>query len=336
MRKKPTLENFDAELKKYVAIEASIQKIAPVHNIGALSLETAPLKYSLKSEASSWKSQYSANLHEQGKTELDTVVVWMEDMQRSSSARSSTSTTCAPRWATSRRCARRRGRSSSSSAPSRRCTRCSTATRSRSPRRSRTPSASCRTRGRSSRRPPTTSTTGWSPCRRLQEELVRNVKAFVADVLAFRNEWEASGPTCLASRRCRATSGCSASSAPTTTRSAGGTSTRRARALRPADHRLPRAHQDQGDRPAREGLRPLHRRDLDRLRVQGPCERRARPHRGHARQGGRLPERKKMPKKLREYEAFVELKRTIDDFLETLPLGSSSRTRRCARATGRS
>jgi dynein heavy chain len=29
---------------------------------------------------------------------------------------------------------------------------------------------------------------------------------------------------------------------------------------------------------------------------------------------------KKMPKALREYEAFVELKRTIDDFLETLPL----------------
>eukprot|EP00966_Prymnesium_polylepis_P103097 2388002-Prymnesium_polylepis.1 len=32
---------------------------------------------------------------------------------------------------------------------------------------------------------------------------------------------------------------------------------------------------------------------------------------------------KKMPKALREYEAFVELKRTIDDFLETLPLVQS-------------
>ena len=28
---------------------------------------------------------------------------------------------------------------------------------------------------------------------------------------------------------------------------------------------------------------------------------------------------KRMPKALREYEAFVELKRSIDDFLETLP-----------------
>ena len=82
MKKKPTLEDFDAELKKYVQIESQIQKIAPVHNIGALSLETAPLKYSLKSEASSWKSQYSQNLHEQAKAELEVVVVWMEDMQK--------------------------------------------------------------------------------------------------------------------------------------------------------------------------------------------------------------------------------------------------------------
>ena len=67
LKRKPSLEDFDAELKKYVAIESRIQKIAPVHNIGALSLETAPLKYSLKSEASSWKSQYSQNLHEQAK-----------------------------------------------------------------------------------------------------------------------------------------------------------------------------------------------------------------------------------------------------------------------------
>jgi len=82
MKKKPTIEDFDAELKKYVAIEAQIQKIAPVHNIGALSLETAPLKYSLKSEASSWKAQYSQNLHEQAKRELDVVVTWIEDMTR--------------------------------------------------------------------------------------------------------------------------------------------------------------------------------------------------------------------------------------------------------------
>lgn len=82
IRKKPSLEDFDVELKKYVTIELHIQRIAPVHNIGALSLETAPLKYSLKSEASSWKSQYSENLHNQAKTELEAVIQWMDDMQK--------------------------------------------------------------------------------------------------------------------------------------------------------------------------------------------------------------------------------------------------------------
>jgi hypothetical protein len=53
--------------RRYVEIEREIARIAPVHNIGALSLETAPLKYSLRSEAASWKAMYGLNLHEQAK-----------------------------------------------------------------------------------------------------------------------------------------------------------------------------------------------------------------------------------------------------------------------------
>ena len=53
-----------------------------MHNIGALSLETAPLKYSLKAEAAAWKAQYSQNLHAQAKQELDRVTEWMEEMNR--------------------------------------------------------------------------------------------------------------------------------------------------------------------------------------------------------------------------------------------------------------
>lgn len=47
---------FEAELKKYMAIETEVNTIPAVHNIGALSLETTPLKQSLKSEAASWKA----------------------------------------------------------------------------------------------------------------------------------------------------------------------------------------------------------------------------------------------------------------------------------------
>jgi dynein heavy chain len=49
MATEPSLEAFENELKKYMAVEEEIAKIAPVHNIGAMSLETQPMKNSLKS-----------------------------------------------------------------------------------------------------------------------------------------------------------------------------------------------------------------------------------------------------------------------------------------------
>ena len=81
-KKGSSLQEIDDEIMKYVSVESEIQKIAPVHNIGALSLETAPLKSSLKSEAASWKAQYSQNLHEQAKQELERCVDWMDDMSK--------------------------------------------------------------------------------------------------------------------------------------------------------------------------------------------------------------------------------------------------------------
>lgn len=41
-----------------------------MHNIGALCLDTQPLKYSLKSEAASWKAQFAKNLHKKGSEDL--------------------------------------------------------------------------------------------------------------------------------------------------------------------------------------------------------------------------------------------------------------------------
>ncbi|PNH08753.1 Dynein gamma chain, flagellar outer arm [Tetrabaena socialis] len=70
MRSNPTLEAFEAELKKYMAIENEVAGIASVNNIGALSLETMPLKSSLKAEAVSWKTQFAQNLHKQCSDDL--------------------------------------------------------------------------------------------------------------------------------------------------------------------------------------------------------------------------------------------------------------------------
>ena len=79
MAKKPNLDMFETELQKYMSIEKHIGKIAPVHNIGALSLETQPLKVSLKAEAATWKKQFAKNLHAHGKDQLETIVQYMKD-----------------------------------------------------------------------------------------------------------------------------------------------------------------------------------------------------------------------------------------------------------------
>lgn len=62
-----------------MAIETEVSAIPAVHNIGSLSLETTPLKNSLKSEAASWKAQFAQNLHRQAAEDLkafDTYLRW--------------------------------------------------------------------------------------------------------------------------------------------------------------------------------------------------------------------------------------------------------------------
>lgn len=62
-----------------MAIETEINAIASVHNIGALSLETLPLKTSLKSEAASWKAQFAHNLHKQCSEDLKAFDAYIRD-----------------------------------------------------------------------------------------------------------------------------------------------------------------------------------------------------------------------------------------------------------------
>jgi len=79
MQTNPTLEMFEAELKKYMAIETEVNAIASIHNIGALSLDTQPLKSSLKSEAASWKAQFAQNLHKQCSEDLKAFDAYIRD-----------------------------------------------------------------------------------------------------------------------------------------------------------------------------------------------------------------------------------------------------------------
>ena len=73
----PTIEAFEAKLKYYMSVETEIMHITPVHNIGALSLETQPLKYSLKASAANWKTRYATNLHVQAKEQLAAIMEYI-------------------------------------------------------------------------------------------------------------------------------------------------------------------------------------------------------------------------------------------------------------------
>ena len=82
MASNPDLDHIDQELQKYSDIEDSINRIPPVHNIGCLSLETGPLKNSLRTEATMWKTQYNANIHKEALSELNEVLSYMGELEK--------------------------------------------------------------------------------------------------------------------------------------------------------------------------------------------------------------------------------------------------------------
>ena len=64
------MQDFEGELKKYLAVERAVADAAPSYRTGALNLDTAPLRASLKAEAAAWKSAFARNLHSKGAEDL--------------------------------------------------------------------------------------------------------------------------------------------------------------------------------------------------------------------------------------------------------------------------
>eukprot|EP00667_Euglena_gracilis_P001259 EG_transcript_1257 len=75
----PTLEDFEAELQKYLQVEQEVGNLAGSYTIGPLCLQTAPLKAALRREAAEWKAQYARNLHHTARTDLDTLLFEMAE-----------------------------------------------------------------------------------------------------------------------------------------------------------------------------------------------------------------------------------------------------------------
>ena len=75
-------QDFEGELKKYMAVEQAVAALPPSHAIGALCLDIGPLKGSLRAEAASWKAQFAKNLHAKGAADLRVrvkVFVWQRE-----------------------------------------------------------------------------------------------------------------------------------------------------------------------------------------------------------------------------------------------------------------
>ncbi|KAG6959530.1 hypothetical protein JG687_00008746 [Phytophthora cactorum] len=70
MQRNPLIQDFETELRHFMAVEAEISLIAPVHNIAVLSLNTKNLKLQLRNECRQWKVQYSDKVHQQARTAL--------------------------------------------------------------------------------------------------------------------------------------------------------------------------------------------------------------------------------------------------------------------------
>ena len=66
----PSMQDFEGELRKYMAVEQAVGAIPGSQPIGALCLDAAPLKAALKAEAASWKAQFARNLHAKGAADL--------------------------------------------------------------------------------------------------------------------------------------------------------------------------------------------------------------------------------------------------------------------------
>eukprot|EP00756_Hemistasia_phaeocysticola_P037128 Hpha_TRINITY_DN16680_c2_g14::TRINITY_DN16680_c2_g14_i1::g.182401::m.182401/K10408/DNAH; dynein heavy chain, axonemal len=79
MEQSPTLDMFQAELRKYKGIEDDIDGIQLTYIIGSLSLDTTKLRQALKREAQEWKAQYARNLHQQAKQDLDQIRTQMSE-----------------------------------------------------------------------------------------------------------------------------------------------------------------------------------------------------------------------------------------------------------------
>ncbi|KAJ1345302.1 hypothetical protein BSLG_000815 [Batrachochytrium salamandrivorans] len=74
----PTIADFENEINRYEFIEREIQEIPGFTQIGLLLISAEPLKLALLSETKEWKQQYGLNLNRKVKTDMERLIEYME------------------------------------------------------------------------------------------------------------------------------------------------------------------------------------------------------------------------------------------------------------------
>ena len=75
---KPSIEDFESRLKAFKAIGEETEDISNMNHIGALSLRTTHLKEALAARADTWKGRFAENLHKQTRAAMNDIAEYIK------------------------------------------------------------------------------------------------------------------------------------------------------------------------------------------------------------------------------------------------------------------
>ncbi|KAJ3055739.1 Dynein heavy chain 5, axonemal [Rhizophlyctis rosea] len=79
LNNKPTIADFESEINRYEGIEREINEIPGTTQIGLLLISSEPLKLALGGETKEWKQQYGLNLNRKVKKDMEELIEYMGD-----------------------------------------------------------------------------------------------------------------------------------------------------------------------------------------------------------------------------------------------------------------
>ncbi|KAJ3091620.1 Dynein heavy chain 5, axonemal [Quaeritorhiza haematococci] len=79
LQSNPTIGDFEVEINRYESVATEISEIPPNNQIGLLLISTDPLKIALLNETKEWKQQYGLNLNRKVKTDMEGLIEYMEN-----------------------------------------------------------------------------------------------------------------------------------------------------------------------------------------------------------------------------------------------------------------